>query len=91
MNEEFYTALASLTLSRLAEIKATQEIILKAQARFVAQLAEQPWEPIFEDLRQQAREAAEVYRLQILNELDVLRARSGRRRAGEGPAPPPTS
>lgn len=85
MESPLYSALASLTLSRFAEIKATQEIILKTQATFVAKLAGQPWEPIFEDLRQQAREAAEVYRRQILNEIDVLRRRH---EGGDAPAEP---
>ncbi len=72
MDPETLSSLYAITAAKLAEIKATQEIILKAQAHFLATLSEQPWEPVFEDLRQQAREAAEVYREQILNEIELL-------------------
>lgn len=69
------TALYSITVAKLSEIKATQEIILKAQATFLAALSKSDWKPIFEDLRQQAREAANVYREQSLNEIKHLLTR----------------
>lgn len=72
-NPDQLAALYSLTAARLAEIKATQEVILKAQATFLGVVTHQPWEPVFEDLRNQAREAARVYREQILNEIELLR------------------
>jgi len=76
MTPEHLAALYSLTLSRLAEVKATQEIILKTLATFVGTMSHQPWEPIFEDLREQAQEASRVYREQLLNELAILQQKS---------------
>jgi predicted GTPase len=71
MDEATLTQVLVPVVFRLAEIKATQEIILKVQAQFVAAQTSQPWEPLFEDLRAQAREAAVKYREQILNEVLV--------------------
>lgn len=87
MNDARFASLYAITAAKLAEIKATQEIILKAQAHFVATLTQQPWEPIFEDLRTQAAEAARVYREQTLNELNFLLEEKSR--AHEEPPPNP--
>ena len=74
MNEnERFSALVAMVASRLAEVKATQEIILKAQATFLASVTRTEWEPIFEDLRRQAKEAADKYREATLREFEMLR------------------
>ena len=69
MNPEKFASLLSIIALRLAEVKATQEIVLKAQATFLATLSNTHWEPIFEDLRAQAREASAQYAKQVLDEL----------------------
>ena len=75
--EDKLSALYALTAAKLAELKATQEIILKTQSHFLAKLSGSPWEPIFEDLRAQARTAAGEYKRQTLAEFEALRHRPG--------------
>lgn len=77
MEEANLRELMVLTVRRLADIKATQEIILKTQATFVAKVSGQDWQPLFEDLRKQAQEASAVYQEQLLNELALLQRKPG--------------
>jgi glutamyl-tRNA reductase len=73
MNDEArFTALYAIVASKLAEIKATQEIILKSTAEFLAVAAQADGKEIFADLRKQAAELAETYREQVLTELQHL-------------------
>lgn len=58
--------------NRLGEIKATQEIILKTLAHFVAAQTHQPWEPLYDEMRAQAEAAATAYRHQFVDELSLL-------------------
>lgn len=77
MDDAKLQELMVLTARRLADVKATQEIILKTLATLVGVMTQKDPEPYFEELRAQAREASVVYQEQLQNELAVLRQKRG--------------
>lgn len=85
MNTDRIASLLAIVAARFAELKATQEIVLKTQAHYLAALTGEDWKPLFEDLRDQAREAADQYRKQVLAEMALL---SGHPPPGDDPSDP---
>jgi len=73
--EERLSRLCALLIERLVKVEAQSEVILKSQAHFLAKVANVEWQPIFQDLENQVREAAAIRRKIVEQEFERLRQR----------------